>query len=100
MTYRLIIRPETEQDLIDAFEWYEDEEIGVGTEFLHAFEDALQHISANPFAYQITIGSTRRRILERFPYSIFFTVVGESIIVTACVHHRRHPHVWRSRPRN
>jgi toxin ParE1/3/4 len=31
MKYRIIIRPEAEVDLADAFSWYEDKRQGLGT---------------------------------------------------------------------
>jgi hypothetical protein len=44
MNYRLIIRPEAEWDLEDAFAWYELQEPGLGSEFVRA-------IGRNPLAY-------------------------------------------------
>ena len=36
MTYRLIIRPQAELDIQDAFEWYEAQTLGLGSEFIRA----------------------------------------------------------------
>lgn len=36
MSYRLIIRPEAELDIRDAFEWYEAQTPGLGSEFIRA----------------------------------------------------------------
>ena len=34
MSRRLIVRPEAEEELTDAFDWYEDRVPGLGSEFL------------------------------------------------------------------
>jgi hypothetical protein len=38
MSYRLIIRPEAELDLEDAFIWYELQETGLGSEFVRSID--------------------------------------------------------------
>ncbi|AFY53212.1 hypothetical protein Riv7116_0618 [Rivularia sp. PCC 7116] len=37
MNYQLIISPEAEFDVQDAFEWYEQSNTGLGSEFVHNF---------------------------------------------------------------
>jgi hypothetical protein len=41
MNYRLIIRPEAELDLEDAFTWYESQEAGLGSEFVRAIDNCI-----------------------------------------------------------
>ena len=53
MTYRLIIRPQAELDIQDAFEWYEAQALGLGSEFIRAVDACLSAIERNPLAYQI-----------------------------------------------
>lgn len=36
MSYNLIIQPEAEYDIQDAFEWYESQNPGLGSEFVRA----------------------------------------------------------------
>ena len=36
MKYRVIVRPEAEHDLKEAFSWYEDNRTGLGYDFLFA----------------------------------------------------------------
>ena len=44
-----------------------------------------------------TKGETRRAVVRRFPYGIYFRVLGDEIIVTGVIHGRRHPRRWQSR---
>lgn len=39
----------------------------------------------------------RRALMRRFPYSIYFTVLPERIVVIAVLHVRRYPQEWQSR---
>ena len=50
MTYRLIIRPDAELDIRDAFNWYEAQTLGLGSEFVRAVDVCLSHIGRNPSA--------------------------------------------------
>ena len=52
MTYQLIIRPEAELDIEDAFEWYGDKLESLGTEFVIAVDAAF---SKNSFIPRISI---------------------------------------------
>jgi plasmid stabilization system protein ParE len=53
MNYRLIIRPEAELDLEDAFAWYESQDPGLGSEFVRAIDACISTIGRNPLAYQL-----------------------------------------------
>jgi plasmid stabilization system protein ParE len=44
MTRALFFRPEAEEDLNEAFDWYERAEVGLGLEFLRAVDVCLSAI--------------------------------------------------------
>jgi hypothetical protein len=60
-------------------------------------EEALTRIERNPAQFQMVHRRVARAVLHRFPYSVFFIVVGPAIIVTAVMHVRRNPSRWRAR---
>lgn len=97
MNYELIIRPEAESDIDDSFNWYEDQNEGLGKYFLLNVEAALFAIDRNPNAFQVIHGQIRRAMLRRFPHSIFFFVTENRIVVTACIHHKRRPQISNER---
>jgi hypothetical protein len=41
MSRRLIVRPEAELEMADAFDWYEERVPGLGAEFLLCFKQAM-----------------------------------------------------------
>ncbi len=67
MTYRLIIRPEAETELAEAFDWYERRLPGLGAEFLTAIDTAVASILGNPFQHPIIYRNVRRAPARRFP---------------------------------
>ncbi len=97
MNYLLVVSPEAEADIDNAFEWYEKQSDGLGRDFLFEVGSSIKKVSDRPLSYPVATGKTRRMLLQRFPYSIFYTVIGDAIKVTACIHQRRHPRVWKSR---
>ena len=53
MSYRLLIKPEAELDLEDAYNWYEQKNRGLGSEFIRVVDASLANIQRNPLAYPL-----------------------------------------------
>lgn len=97
MTPRLVFRPEAEAELLDARNWYEAERVGVGDVFAAAVETTVTAILKDPLAYPRMKGDTRRALVRRCPYAVYFHPTGDETIVLAIIHGRRNPRHWRSR---
>ena len=93
----MIIRPEAESDIKDAYEWYEAQRKGLGEGFLLCIEEALSRVSRNPEVYSAVYKNVRRVLIHRFPFGIFFIESEESISVLAILHARRNPKMWKGR---
>ena len=65
--YRVISEPPTDLDVEAAFEWYENEQPGVGLEFLDELRASYNRIADGPLKYQELRGGIRRALLRRFP---------------------------------
>jgi hypothetical protein len=70
------ILEEAEDDIINAHDWYESKRRGLGADFERCIEKALERISSMPEAFPVWYRNTRRLILSRFPYGIFFRIQG------------------------
>jgi plasmid stabilization system protein ParE len=97
MTFDVRLRKEAEQDLEDAALWYEAQSQGLGHEYLGAVEATLSQIAENPSMYPLVHRSTHRALIRKFPFGIYYRVVGNSIIVIAILHGSRHPRRWKMR---
>ena len=93
----LVIRPEADADITEAYEWYEDQVAGLGLEFLEAVDACLRIVRRHPRMYQVVHKSVRRAPLLRFPYGLLYVVENDKIAVVACFHARRDPSHWQSR---
>ena len=97
MKPRLLLESEAKADLVEAFDWYENQRPGLGSEYLAEVASVLEDIERNPEAYAIVQGQTRRALVRRFPYAVFYVVDPELVAVTAVMHGRRDPRRWQER---
>ena len=67
----VVIRPEVESDIKDAYEWYEAQRKGLGEGFLLCIEEALSRVSRNPEIYSVVYKEVRRVLIHRFPFVCF-----------------------------
>jgi plasmid stabilization system protein ParE len=83
--------------LIEAQDWYEGEAAGLGRRFRRAIDAVIERMSDNPGQFPIVFKNVRRAVLRRFPYSRFFVVEDNTLIVIACFHASRDPSHWQER---
>ena len=96
MTYRVIIRDEAEEDLLDGALWYEGIESGLGKDFISEVRDAISRTSENPFLYPSLRSNpdVRRILTSRFKYRIFYILRSDAIVIFAVLHAARHDRRW------
>ncbi|MFH1418392.1 MAG: type II toxin-antitoxin system RelE/ParE family toxin [Planctomycetota bacterium] len=97
MTRHILIRPEAESELADAYRWYEVQRSGLGLELLLSIEATIEGIRENPESFPVIHEGIRRALARRFPYGVFYLVEQEAIVVLAIFHARRDPKHWQSR---
>lgn len=97
MTRRALFRPQAEADLVEARNWYEERQPGLGARFAALVESTIEQIAETPLAYPRVRGETRRAVLRRFPYAVYFQVLPEEVVILAVIHSQRHARRWRSR---
>ena len=93
----LIIRPEAEEDIKGAFQFYEDCSKGLGSDFLLSIDAILSRIQRNPEIFQKTYKEIRRGLIQRFPYGVFYFAEKERIVVIGVLHCKRNPKTWQER---
>jgi plasmid stabilization system protein ParE len=95
MTVEVRLRPEAEQDLADAAAWYEEQRPGLGRQFLDETQVLLSAIAERPLAYHVVHRATRRALLQRFPFGVFYLVEPTQIVVIGILHGSRDPALWK-----
>ncbi len=81
---------------------YEKQQIGLGSDFERAVEDAFDLLEGSfvPLVSMLRKAGSRgakRLILKRFPFDIVVKEAGDELIVIAVAHHARRPGYWRDR---
>jgi plasmid stabilization system protein ParE len=97
VSYRVVFRPQAQAELLEARNWYEARQDGLGVEFSAAIDATVSNIRERPLAYPRVHNEIRRAVLQRFPYAVFFQLLEEEIVILAIIHGRRHPRAWQLR---
>jgi plasmid stabilization system protein ParE len=95
--FRLVLAPEVERDLAEAFDWYESQRAYLGHEFLESVDKRIQLLLRSPALFAVVFESYRRALLHGFPYAIFYEFNSHELIVYGILHTSRNPRVWQRR---
>ncbi len=82
---------------MDAAAWYEDQRRGLGNRFLDEVVSAFSAISEAPRMFPSVHRNTRRALIRRFPFGVYYRIEGTEIVVVAVMHASRDPRRWKSR---
>ena len=97
MTYRLVLQPEAEADLNEAYRWYEDQRPGLGGEFVECVEAVFERIRQTPESHAVAYREVRQTLVRRFPYVVCYVFPEDQADVVAVFHGHRDPTAWKSR---
>jgi toxin ParE1/3/4 len=94
----VIFHPEAEAELRAAVAYYEQQRTRLGRDLWAEVERAIGRIQQQPqlFPQHNELGM-RKYVIRRFPYTIFYLELDESIWIAAVAHQRRRPGYWASR---
>ena len=85
------------KELFDTAEFYEEQVIGLGDDFIDEVEKVLEIIESYPKAGTKITKSERRFLISRFPFGVIYSVEANQIIIFAIMDLRRKPGYWKSR---
>jgi plasmid stabilization system protein ParE len=97
MAAKLIVAPEAEQDLAEAYAWYDSQRSGLGEEFLTSVDACIQAICRTPEMHRQVHENYRRGLVRRFPYAVFYEYANDAVTVYCIFHTSRDPKKWRQR---
>lgn len=93
----LIIHEYAEAELWEEVEYYQRQASGLGLDFLSEVEHAFGSIQDSPERWQEARQGTRRVMVRRFPHTIYYRNLSDSIWIVAVAPQRRRPFYWRHR---
>jgi plasmid stabilization system protein ParE len=97
MIERVTFTAEADDDIAEAYNWYENREPGLGEDFLRCVEARVLTIRRHPHLYPVAVDEFRRALIRRFPYEIFYEATQNALDVYAVFHCSQDPANWRNR---
>ena len=91
MPFSVRYKPAAAAEVENAIGWYGRPEINQGTAFVLELERTEAHLASHPELYQRVEGEIRRAVLRRFPYSLFYVIEIDLVLVLTCMHHHQKP---------
>lgn len=99
MTFTVRLRRAAELDVEKAQVWYEEQQAGLAEDFNHEFDVVMARLAETPLIYPVAYRDIRRAVLHRFPFLVWYHVLGSVVRVLACTHGRTDPRKVRARLR-
>jgi plasmid stabilization system protein ParE len=90
-------RQDAETDVADAAAWYENQSAGLGAEFLDEILATCNIIAENPQMYPVLHRGTRRAVIHKFPFGIYYRVENDLVTIIGVMHASRDPNQWKKR---
>lgn len=97
MSCRVIFRSSALTDIDDAYQWYEQQQPGLGDSFMAELGKVEALLGDNAMMFGRIRGEVRRAILDKFPYGVFYIARSEFVSIIAVLHQARNPRVWQIR---
>ncbi len=94
---RVIFTPLARAEVLDAHDWYEARQVGLGVRFRDELEIVVVRLRENLAQFPAVLQDVRRARLRKFPYALFFREEADTITVIACFHGSRDPQRWERR---
>jgi plasmid stabilization system protein ParE len=97
MAVKLLLAPEADRDLTEAYGWYEERQCGLGEDFLSCVDAGLQSIIRMPEMYSVIYKNYRQALVRRFPYTVIYEWHDDVVTVYSVFHTSRDPDKWKKR---
>jgi len=89
--------PESESELTEIVEYYEDIESGLGLRFKGEVLTTLEWLCENAEKPRLRSSGYRRINLKVFPYYIAYVIRNRIVYIVAIAHTHRKPEFWKMR---
>lgn len=96
-SFRLIITMPARVDIENSAEWYSLQNDNLERDFLQEIEKTINNIALNPYQHFQILKNIRRANVNRFPFSMFFSILGNEIKIFSVFHQSRNPLKWKEK---
>jgi toxin ParE1/3/4 len=93
----LDLHPEALEEWKSAVAWYFERNERAALNYVAEVDQAIDLITASPHRWPKGLHGTRKFVLQRFPFAIFYRERETGIQVLALAHGHRRPGYWKAR---
>ncbi len=90
-------RAAARHEAADAFDYYEAQQPGLGDRFFAALDEALAEICRSPQTFRKFRGSIRKFTMRAFPFSVYYVIEDDIVVVVSVFQGQRAPRKLRER---
>ena len=83
------------RELDEAFQWYEEQNAGLGSRFVLNINASITRLVRFPKLATSVGPEVFRVLVNRFPYSIYYSACNEHVLVLSIGHQHRLPRSWK-----
>lgn len=98
MIFRIQFSERAKPEIQEAYDWYENQQDGLGEKFLSKLDETFDLISIHPYSFPKKRDEFRECYLGDFPFLIVYEVKGKNIYVQAIFHTSRNPKKKKQHP--
>ena len=91
MPYKIEIRQLAVVEILEAYDWYELQQKGLGADFLAELDSFYKGLQSNPKTYSYYIKPIRQGKINRFPYLVVYEIFETTIVVYSVFMARQNP---------
>jgi len=97
MAVELEIHPAALDEIQSAASWYSERSDSAAAAFIAELDKAIEFIVAAPSRWPLSKHGTRKFVLNRFPFAVFYRFEGSLIQILAVANGHRRPGYWKGR---
>jgi plasmid stabilization system protein ParE len=91
MAFTIALKPGAEDDIEHAYNWYQDQRLGLGEEFLEELVFYYRKLELQPTSFGKLNKVYRKAVMKQFPYVMVFEINKTEVIIYAVFHKSRNP---------
>jgi plasmid stabilization system protein ParE len=88
---------EAADEVETSFKWYLTRGISAAEDFVQELCEAVDSIAAAPGRWPRSADGTRRVLLKRFPFIVYYRELPSTVKIIAVAHAYRRPGYWKER---
>ena len=99
MKFNVEYHPDFFDDLVQAVDWYNEKQIGLGSRFFNNVKKQTKKLSTTAFYFAVKYDNIRCMQIEKFPYLVHYRINEQTktVKIEALFHSGRNPKIWNER---